>query len=112
MEKFALLFRGGRTPYETTAADLQSHMQKWLDWVTKLKNEGKYVSGEPLNKGGKFVSGANKAVTDGPFTEAKDIIGGFFIVNAASFDDAVKIAGVCPDYPFGGSVEIRQVMMM
>ena len=87
-------------------------MQKWLDWVEKLRKEGKYVGGEPLHAGGKKIAGVNKVVTDGPFTEAKDIIGGFFIVNAASYEEAVKIAGDCPDYPYGGTVEVRQVMKM
>jgi hypothetical protein len=110
MEKFALLFRGGRAA--ESPGELQSHTQKWLDWVTQLRNEGKYVGGEPLHKGGKFIAGKNKSITDGPFTESKDIIGGFFILNAASLEEATRIAGESPDLPYGGTVEIRQVIKM
>jgi hypothetical protein len=110
MEKFALLFRGGRGA--ESAEVMQSHMQKWIDWVERLRKEGKYVGGEPLHPGGKKVAGPKKTVTDGPFTEAKDIIGGFFILNANNYDEAVEIAKDCPDYNFGGTVEVRQVMKM
>ncbi len=110
MEKFAFLFHGSRGPESPEV--MQSHMQKWLDWVEKLRKEGKYLAGEPLLPGGKKVAGSNKKVTDGPFTEAKDIIGGFFIVNANNYDEAVEIAKDCPDYNFGGTVEVRQVAKM
>ena len=110
MEKFILLFRGGLAA--ESPGQIQSHTQKWFEWVTKLKNEGKYVSGEPLNKGGKFIAGEKKVVTDGPFTEAKDIIGGFFIVSASSYDEAVEMAKESPDFEFRGSVEVRQIMKM
>ena len=110
MEKFILLFRGGLAA--ESSGRIQSHTQKWLDWVTKLKNEGRYVSGEPLNLGGKFIAGEKKIVTDGPFTESKDIIGGFFIVTAANFDEAVEMAKDSPDFGYKGSVEVRQILKM
>ena len=72
MEKFALLFRGGLD--SPSPEVMQKHMQKWLDWVDRLSKEGKYLAGEPLIPGGKWVAGKNKSVTDGPFTEAKDIM--------------------------------------
>lgn len=110
MEKFAFLFHGGRGA--ESAEVMQSRMQKWFVWVEKLRKEGKYLAGEPLHEGGKNVTGANKVVTDGPFTEAKDIIGGFFIVNANNYDEAVEMAKEYPDFNNGGTVEIRQVMKM
>ena len=60
--------------------------------------------------GGKLVSGANKTVTDGPYTEGKEVVGGFFIINANSLDEAAEIAKGCPDFEQGGSVQVRQVM--
>ena len=110
MEKFAFLFRGGLNSESPEV--MQKHMQKWHAWVEKLRKDGTYVAGEPLLPGGKKITGANKTITDGPFTEAKDIIGGFFIVNAESYNDAVAIAKDCPDYSHGGTVEVRQVMKM
>ena len=110
MEKFMYLFRGGMAG--GSAENMQGHMQKWMAWVEKLKAENKYVAGEPLLPGGKTITGSKKTVTDGPFVEGKDLIGGFFIVNAKNYDDAVEMAIECPDYQFGGSVDVRQVMKM
>ena len=110
MEKFAFLFRGGLVT--ESPQEMQSNMQKWYSWVEKLRKEGTYVAGEPLSPGGRKISGTSKTVTDGPFTEAKDVIGGFFIVNANSYEEAVEMAKDCPDYGHGGTVEVRQVMKM
>jgi len=110
MEKFAFLFRGGLNSESPEV--MQKHMQKWFEWVEKLRKNGTYLAGEPLHPGGKQIAGSNKAITDGPFTEAKDIIGGFFIVSAKDYGDAVEIAKDCPDYSHGGTVEVRQVMKM
>ncbi len=104
------LFRGGLQ--SESPDEMQKHMQKWLAWVEELKKKGQYLSGEPLNPGGKTVKGAKKSVTDGPFTEGKEVIGGFFIVNAKSYDEAVEMAKDCPDFNYGGTVEVRQVMKM
>ncbi len=110
MERFMYLFRGGLQ--SESPEEMQKHMQKWFAWIEELKKKGKYLSGEPLNPGGKTVSGPKKSVTDGPFTEGKEVIGGFFIVNAKSYDDAVEMAKDCPDFNYGGTVEVREVMKM
>ena len=110
MEKFAFLFHGGRGAESPEV--MQSRMQKWFVWVEQLRKDGTYVAGEPLHEGGRKVTGPGKVVTDGPFTEAKDIIGGFIIVNANNYNEAVVMAKDYPDYNNGGTVEIRQVMKM
>ena len=85
-------------------------MGKWFAWVEKLRKEQRYVAGEALLPGGKTVKGPKKAVTDGPFAESKEIVGGFFVLNAKNLDEAVLIAKDCPDYDLGGVVEVREVM--
>jgi len=113
MEKFMLIFHGGELPaYEQTPEIMQASMSKWLAWVDKLAKDGKYVSGEPLLPGGKMISGSPNNVTDGPFTEGKEIIGGYFIINAASYDEAVALCSDYPDYERGGKIAVRQVMKM
>ena len=107
MEKFALLFRGGLNSESPEV--MQKHMQKWLSWVEKLQKEGKYLAGEPLLPGGKKLAGVNRTVTNGPFTEGKDVIGGFFILGVSNYDEAVAVAKDCPDYSYGGTVEVLQV---
>lgn len=90
--------------------EMQKHMQKWVEWVEKLKADKTYVSGEALTPGGKTVKGSKAVVTDGPFAESKEVVGGYFIVKAANIDEAIKIAKDCPDLPYDGVVEVREVM--
>ena len=111
MEKFMLIFQGGINP-DSAPEVMQSHMGKWMAWIDKLNKDGKYVAGEPLLPGGKLITGKGKTVTDGPFTEGKEVVGGFFIVNANDINEAVEISKDYPDYEYGGSVQVRQVMKM
>ena len=105
-----LIFHGGMPPGEKSPEQMQAHMGKWMAWIDKLTKAGKYVAGEPLIPGGKLVSGNNKTVTDGPYAEGKEVVGGFFIVHAADMDEAVSISKDCPDLELGTSVQVRQVM--
>ena len=109
MEKFMLIFHGG-VKQDASPQELQANMDKWFEWVQKLHKEGRYVSGEALLPGGKLVS--NKATaTDGPYTEGKELVGGFFVVNAETMDEAIKIAQEnYPDFQYGGTVHVRPVM--
>jgi hypothetical protein len=111
MEKFMLIFHGGGHLNESPEA-MQANMGKWMAWIDKLKKTDQYVAGEPLLPGGKLISGKNKHVTDGPYTEGKEVVGGFFIIKAADLKEAVEISNDCPDYESGGSVQVRQVMKM
>ncbi len=109
MEKFMLIFHGG-IKQNASPEELQANMDKWMAWVEKLNKEGRYVSGEALLPGGKLVSGKNTA-TDGPYTEGKELVGGFFVLNAANLEEAVAIAqNEYPDFEFGGQVQVRPVM--
>lgn len=112
MKDFMLLFRGAMQQFEFSPEDMQNHMQKWLTWVEELKSKNIYVSGEPLLPEGKTVTGKKAVVTDGPFAESKEIIGGFFLIKAASIEEATEIAKGSPDLPLDGIVEIREVMKM
>ena len=109
MEKFMLIFQG-TLPSKLSPEQMQANMGKWMAWIEKLNKQGKYVSGEPLLPGGKLVTGKNRNVTDGPYTEGKEIVGGFFIVNAKDINEAVEISKDCPDFEYGGSVQVRQIM--
>ena len=112
MEKFMLIFHGGEIPTDSPE-QMQAHMGRWMAWIDKLRKTDQYVSGEPLLPGGKLVAGkAGKNVTDGPYTEGKEVVGGFFIINAKDLTEAVNISKDCPDFDLGGSVQVRQVMKM
>ena len=112
MEKFMLIFHSDTTAPKGSPEEMQGQMGKWMAWIEKLNKEGRYESGEPLLPGGKLVSGKNKTVTDGPYTEGKELVGGYFIIKANNLDEAAEIAKECPDFNYGASVQVRPVMKM
>jgi hypothetical protein len=104
------LFRGGEQG--GSPEQMQQHMQKWGAWMKELTQLGHFKSGEPLERTGKVVKGTRKAVTDGPFAEAKDLVGGFLLVSAKDLDEAVALSKGCPIFENDGIVEVRPVMKM
>ena len=111
MKDFMFLFRNSTDRSSATPEEMQSNMQLWFAWVEKLKNQGIYVAGEPLTPAGKVLKGKQTVITDGPFAESKEMIGGYFIVQADSLEAAAEIAKACPDLPHGGTVEVRDVVV-
>jgi len=112
MNDFMFLFRGGRTEAPASPEAMQAQMQKWRAWMQKLREQGKYISGEPLESGGKVLKSPNKVITDGPFAEGKEVVGGFFLVRAETLEQATDMAKECPIFETGGSVEVRKVQVM
>lgn len=111
MEKFMLIFQGGMSTHRSPE-EMQANMGKWMAWIDKLAKADKYVSGEPLLPGGKLIKGKAGQATDGPYTEGKEIVGGYFIINAADYNEAVALCDDYPDFAIGGSIQVRQVMKM
>jgi len=110
MSDYVLLYRGadrGGSPEE-----MQQRMQKWIGWMKELAEQGHLKDrGHPLERSGKTVRGRQKSVTDGPFAEAKDAIGGYTLIQARDLDAAVEISKGCPIFDAEtGTVEVRPVM--
>src|SRR5262249_56377121 len=76
MSNFMFLFRGGETP--TSPERMQAQMQKWMNWIQRLRNDGKYVAGDPLQGTGKVLRSPNKVITDGPLPKVKNLSGDTF----------------------------------
>jgi len=110
MADFIYLFRGGSM--EGSPEQMQQQMQKWRIWIEELGKKGHHKSGEPLDRTGKVLSGKQRVVTDGPYAEAKDVVGGYLMVAAETLATAVELAKGCPVFESGGSVEVRPVMKM
>ncbi|HVX51117.1 MAG TPA: YciI family protein [Chitinophagaceae bacterium] len=110
MKDFMLIFINGEGSRNFSPEQMQENMQQWFSWVNDLKAKGIYVGGEALMPAGKTVSGKNPVVTDGPFAESKEVVGGYFIIKAAGYDEAAEIAKASPDLPYGGAVQVREVM--
>ncbi len=113
MAKYLYLFRGGDDNMAALSPEeSQEHMQKWGAWMQGLAEKGKLVDGLPLNKSGKVVEQAGEIIHDGPYTEGAEMVGGYLIVNAETFDEALEISKGCPIYESGGSTEVREIMNM
>jgi len=91
---------------------IEAVIGEYVAWRHKVAGDGKLVGGEKLkDEGGKHLSGSNGdiRVTDGPFSEAKEVIGGFFTINADGYDEAVEISKGCPHLKYGGRIELREI---
>jgi hypothetical protein len=110
--QYLLIFRES-TPevYEAMAADARATcLDRWNDWFEGLVSSGVALDGKPLESRRRVVSGQRgERVMDGPFAEAKEAIGGFFLVQAEDFDAATAIARQCPNLRHGMTVEVREV---
>jgi len=99
---------------ETSPDEMQAIIQKYRDWRIRLQKSGAVVGGEKLQDGtGRLMrrTGGETSVVDGPYTESREIIAGFFEVQAENYDQAVEIARDCPHLDYG-TIEIREVEMI
>lgn len=113
MKEYLFLFRGGDVArLEQSPEEMQAHMQKWGVWMQGLAAEGKLTGGQPLDKGGKVVEKAGEIITDGPFAEGKEVVGGYLLVKSDSIDGAVEISKGCPIFEHNGNVEVRELLAM
>lgn len=98
-----------------TPEDMQKLLTQFGAWSGRMAEEGRLLGGKKLmDEGGKFLTKPREKVVvkDGPFTETKEIVSGFFILRADSYDHAVKLCADHPAFLIKGSVEIREVDFM
>jgi hypothetical protein len=111
MSEFVFLYRGGEAGRSPERA--QQSMQKWMAWFKELGQNGHVKDqGQPLERTGKLVKGKQKTVTDGPFPEAKDLVGGYTLIEARDLAQAVELSKGCPILDVDGAVEVRPVMKL
>lgn len=112
MKEFVLLFQnapmGDNKP---SPEQMQAMMTEWENYMGNIAARGKYVGGSRLGGEAKTLAPGN-VVTDGPFAEVKEMLGGYIIVKADSMDEAFEMAYGCPGLKVGGSVEVRPVIGM
>ena len=108
--EYMLLFRGNDWHKCLSPEETQKVVSQWKSWFDRLTAQGKAIAGNPLEREGKVVSGKNgRVVADGPFAESKEAIGGYFLLQVKSLDEAVAIAKECPGLAYGAVVEVRPV---
>jgi hypothetical protein len=111
MSEFLFLYRGGQRASD--AAESDKVMQKWVAWMEDLGSKGHLKDrGQPLDPAGKVVRGKQKVVTDGPYPESKDVVGGYTLITARDLAQAAELSKGCPIFDTDGVVEVRPVMEM
>ncbi|OLD62703.1 MAG: hypothetical protein AUI47_11590 [Acidobacteria bacterium 13_1_40CM_2_68_5] len=111
MSEFIFLYRGERNLKTMSPEEAQKSMTKWRAWFKDLSDSGHLKNlGQPLERAGKVVGGKHRTVSDGPYAETKDIIGGYSVIEARDLNQAAELAAGCPGIESGGLVEVRPVM--
>ena len=113
MKNFLLVFRGdfANRP-KPSPEEMQASMKQWMDWVGGIAAQNKLADrGSSLASGGKVVRAGN-VISDGPYTEVKEILGGYTIVKADSLEEAAELSRNCPVLLMGGNVEVREINVM
>jgi hypothetical protein len=91
-------------------------MLAWSEYTNELATAGKIRGGERLRPAASAttvrLSGGERLLSDGPYAETKEQLGGYFVVEASNLDEAVELAARMPHLQDGGSVEIRPVWEM
>ncbi len=114
MKEFLLVFRRDFTNKDAQPSpeQMQSMMPDWQNWMGSIAAQNKLVSpGNRLSSEGRVVN-VNAVVTNGPYVEIREAIGGYIIVKAASIDEAAEMSKDCPILKIGGNVEVRTVVSM
>jgi hypothetical protein len=112
MKQFVMLLHdSGSFPADISPEQIQAIIQRYVAWRQKVQQNGRKVEGHKLTDGqGRVMRGGHgqTRITDGPYAEAREVIGGLFVIEANSYEEVVDLSKDCPHLDFG-SIEIREV---
>jgi hypothetical protein len=112
MNEFMMIFRNAyNVEFKPSPEQMQAGIKQWQDWIGGIAAQGKFVGTNQLGFQGKTLK-ADNTITDGPYAEVKEIVGGYIIVKSDSIDEAMEMAKGCPILQYGGNVEVRDVMQL
>ena len=107
---FVLLFRSDEWYQELSADEIRTVIDQTNAWIEQLTAAGKVKGGMVLAREGAVISGNNRRiVSDGPFVEAKEAIGGTLLLDVATLQEAIAIARNSPGLAYNSSIEVRPV---
>ncbi|MBP1677305.1 MAG: hypothetical protein H6Q20_1864 [Bacteroidetes bacterium] len=92
--------------------EMQELANAHMNWANKLAADGHLISGDGLKPKGVLITGKDCVIKDGPFLESKEIIGGYYLLQATDLQTIVELAKECPTHHYGGTTEIRPIMEM
>jgi hypothetical protein len=111
MKEFILIFRHENAVGKVSPEQMQQWMKQQTEWVSGIAAQNKFVGGSGLLFDNAKVVNHNKMVTNGPFGDIKETLGGFIIVRAESADEAAEFAKGSPVLQGeGNTVEVRQII--
>jgi hypothetical protein len=111
MAQFLILLHGGDFD-QYTREQFQEISKRYRAWMQKTGDKCRTTGGAPLADEGKVLRGTGPAVkvTDGPFAETKEVIGGYYFVEGESEEEVAEFSKDCPHLDYGGAVEIRKII--
>ena len=116
MPKYMLLLHDDPTAFAGLSPEqMQKVIEKYMTWGRRLREAGYISESHKLaDEPGKVMRGQSGRVRviDGPYSETKEILGGYYVIAADSYDQAIDRARDCPHLEYGGAIEVRQVDMM
>ncbi len=108
--QFLLLFRHPQEGPDPTPQEMEQMMGRWMAWMKGMSAKGVFAGANRLQDTGKVLRGPQGAsVTDGPFVESKELVGGYIMIMADNYAQAVEIARGCPGLDNETIVEVREV---
>ena len=112
MPKYMLLLHDDQDGFSSLSPEeMQRAIEKYIAWGDRLRAEGVILDGNKLSdEPGKVVRRAEGRVrtTDGPHSASKEVLGGYYVIEAADYDEAVGRVSDCPHLEFG-SIEVRAI---
>ena len=113
MAQYLMLLHEEPTDFsDVSAEEIQGIIAEYTQWRDRLISRGKCVGSNKLkDEGGRSLTMQSGAiqVVDGPYAEAKEVIGGYFVIDAATYDEAVELSRDCPHLKYGGRIVLRQI---
>jgi len=111
MKEFILIFRHENATGKVSPEQMQTWMKQQMDWIGGIAAQNKFIGGTGLLFDDAKVVAHNGIVTNGPFGEIKETLGGYVMVKAASVEEAVEFAKGTPILQGeGNTVEVRQIV--
>jgi len=110
-----LLHQDMARPQPSSPEGFAAMTKDYMAWADRIRAEGRLKGGEKLTDDpGKVIRtrGERTAVTDGPYAETKEVVGGYFIISASDYDEACRLAQGNPHLKYGGRIEVRQIDTM
>lgn len=113
MKKFLLLLHEDMEAMsKLSPKEMEELGNSHMVWASKLAESGHLISGDGLHEKGVQISGKDCVVKDGTYLESKEIIGGYYLLQAKNIDSVIELAKECPCHLWGGTTEIRPIMEM